>query len=76
MKIRLLRNTAELCVLDGGPIPKGVDPRMAAVKILEYFREGEWVWVDENTRGIRFASITTLEIVPENLPDEYRINES
>jgi hypothetical protein len=66
MKIKLFSAGALACELVGNDIPKNCNPRLAVNKILEHWREGDWLWVNNDTKAIRFDSITSVEIVDEN----------
>jgi hypothetical protein len=73
MKIKLFAHGVFVCTLDGGPLPKGISSHAAAAKILDFWRDGEWLWIDGDKRAIRYDSITSIEVIPET--GEHEITE-
>lgn len=77
MKIALYSGTQKLCELDGGELPHPkYDRHKAAHEIVDFFKVGEWVWVDGDKRGIRYTSITSLEILPETAKQSVDLTET
>ena len=65
MKIKLFHGAKEICILKSMDDPAGISPRAVMSKLLEAFRDGEWLWINSDTRAVRYDSITSVEIVPE-----------
>jgi hypothetical protein len=70
VKIKLFSGQEELCVLKSLDDPVGVSPRAIVAKILEYFRDGEWIWINDDACAVRYDSVTKVEIVPESSAQE------
>lgn len=71
MKVALYSGDKKLCVLESKDTPpEGMHRHQAAHEIVEHFRDGMWVWIDKDTRAIRYDSITSMEIMPESSGQE------
>lgn len=70
MRVKLFSDSLEICTLKSLDDPPGISPRAAVGKILEYFRDGEWLWINNDSCAVRYSSITRVEIVPESSEQE------
>lgn len=70
MKIQLFQGANKLCILKTPEDTPQIPPRECVNRILDFFRDGDWLWINRDSKAVRYDSITSLEIVPEETPEE------